>query len=982
MKTISALFSVMFIFMGADLAAQLPNGSPAPDFSLAIMSKVGPEEPAVDTFHLSEETAQGRGVCLFFGASWCSPCWTFRQDSILDSIYLMYGPGGTNDANVLFIEIDERTNKECLFNDPGCSFGTPRGNWTLLPYDLSDLDSTNGPDIDSVYMVEFFPTLYVVSPDMRVFEITDRSFEEYESWLLGSFKLTASGTTIDANCGNDGAVVLLVNGGHGLLSYEWSNGATTKDLVAINAGSYSVTITDENGYDIELGPFRVNGPAEPLGFDTLEIRNLTCNNVPEGVIDIIAKGGTSPYQYQWNTGDTTARISNLAAGSYTVTIIDAGQCRDSLTIDITQPPALILNYLASPERCKLSNGVIEAAGAGGTPPLSFSIGGPFSQQQIYRNLKAGIYTLEMRDSNLCLTSEQVLVDSILPPVANAGPDQFLGCNVDSVFLDGTASASGPVIRYQWTTRDGNIVSGDTTSMPLVNATGTYVYFVTNRNTLCVSVDTVLVLPDPSVIADAGSDTSLTCLVSSIRLDGSKSSQGPHTVYQWTTSGGNIINGQRTLMPLVDRPGTYKLLVTDTMLMCSDSSDVTVLDDRVDPVIRIDNPDTLTCQVMSVILDAGRSSSGPVFSYQWTTTDGNIVSGANTLMPEVNAPGTYQLRISNQRNGCESVGSVTVNQKDNTPVSEFSFVADVLTVRFKDESQGEPKTWLWDFGDGNFSTEQSPTHSYAQPAMYQVCLVITNECGQDEHCESFTLGTGSALILSESAIMDVTCFDGTDGAIDVTIAGGFPPYRYNWNNGSTAEDQADLAAGLYRLTVTDESNAMLSLQFEIDQPEEIGFQDLIITDASPGSSNGSVVFTAIGGVSPYRYSWSNGSMNPTLEQVPAGTYFCTVTDANQCVVELGPFEVKTTTTVNAPEGLKEFTAFPVPARDEVNVSMQSDRTIEGYLMLLDIQGKEIRRIQIQSSIWNSQIDLSGLAPGRYFLKLMEGNRFVLLNIAIQ
>lgn len=960
-----------FLIVITGLNAQLAPGSPAPDFTLPIMSKEDPADPPLGIFTLSDETDAGKSVCLFFMSSWCGPCWNFAQEGVLDTIFNRYGQGGTDDTRVVMIEADLRTNRECLFNLPECSFGISRGDWTELPYMILEMDSMEHPKLDSLYGVEFYPSLMVVSPDMRVYEVEDRTIEDFESWILESFKLDVSGSAINANCGSDGAVVLLVIGGHGLLSYEWSNGATTKDLVAVGAGSYSVTVTDENGYTVEAGPFVVSGASDTITIDTVQLVEPTCSGSGDGVIEVAVSGGTAPYSILWNTGDTVALIEGLEAGSYILTVTDSNMCVATDTFDLAEPSALTLNYLTEPERCLAGNGRIEAAASGGVPPYEYSIGGAFTGNPLFRNLKAGIYNVLVRDSLGCEASEQVLVDSILPPVADAGSEMYIGCGVDSVTLDGSNSSVGQDISYLWTSNDGNILSGDTSLFPVVNGLGRYTLFVTDNATGCVATDNVWVSRDTTVNAVVTGDTSLNCAVTQLTLDGSASTQGAHILYQWSTIGGNILSGANSVIIELDAPGVYEFVVQDTMIDCSDTVHVTVISDNVAPVVTVRTPDTLGCRRDSVILDATGSSFGAQFEVEWSTMDGNFVRGENSLRPVVNAPGSYTLTILNTANHCESTASVEVFEIIDSVKANFDVLIDGLDVQFADMSEGNPYLWIWEFGDGNVGTGPNPGHSYAVPAVYVVCLTVEGECGEDQACKTVRLGTGEPLMISEILITQNLCYGDQNGIIDLTVSGGFTPYKFLWSTGDTTEDISNLSAGLYNVTITDSIGATLTLGYVVLEPDELMVSDTSIVDESAaGASNGAINLDIKGGVEPYEYLWSDGSTESSLEGVSAGSYSLTVTDANGCSKVFGPFEVGVGTTISTLTSVKAFEISPNPAGEYFRIEVVFSDIGNRWVTLGSVTGEEFKKWKVSSKQFEAMVDVSHLSAGIYFVRIVD------------
>lgn len=133
--------------------------------------------------------------------------------------------------------------------------------------------------------------------------------------------------------------------------------------------------------------------------------------------------------------------------------------------------------------------------------------------------------------------------------------------------------------------------------------------------------------------------------------------------------------------------------------------------------------------------------------------------------------------------------------------------------------------------------------------------------------------------------NVSCFNGSNGSIALSVAGGSPDYTYVWSNGETTQDLAGLEPGTYIVTVTDLNNCTASLDISITGPLQVIFvTESIDLVNCPGESNGSVNITPTGGTTPYSFSWSDGSTNEDLNDVPVGNYTVTITDAdNACII---------------------------------------------------------------------------------------------------
>jgi hypothetical protein len=132
-----------------------------------------------------------------------------------------------------------------------------------------------------------------------------------------------SGTNSNCAGSSNGTATAAASGGTAPYSYLWSNGATTSALSGLGAGTFSATVTDSRGC-ISIGSVNLTEPP-PLAL-LISATDVTCSGFANGTAGVMVSGGISPYNYLWSNGATTASLSNLVSGVYSVTVTDAGGC--------------------------------------------------------------------------------------------------------------------------------------------------------------------------------------------------------------------------------------------------------------------------------------------------------------------------------------------------------------------------------------------------------------------------------------------------------------------------------------------------------------------------------------------------------------------------------------------------------------------------------------------------------------------------------
>ena len=189
------------------------------------------------------------------------------------------------------------------------------------------------------------------------------------------------------------------------IAYLWSNGETSQSIMVAVTGSYTVTVFNEFGtQSLPSDPVDINVFENPV-LNLLSKSDVLCNGETSGSIEVIATGGTSPYAYEWDNGQTGSGITNIGAGTYLITATDANGCQDTLSESINEPTAIVINEILTHPTCNDSyDGAVEVSISGGTPgyTIQWSNG---STGPITEKLGPGTVDVQVTDESQCQENE-------------------------------------------------------------------------------------------------------------------------------------------------------------------------------------------------------------------------------------------------------------------------------------------------------------------------------------------------------------------------------------------------------------------------------------------------------------------------------------------------------------------------------------------------------------------------------------------------
>ncbi len=280
---------------------------------------------------------------------------------------------------------------------------------------------------------------------------------------------------------SSGSLDLSVTGGTLPYTFLWSNGAKTEDVTGLPAGNYSVTITDSNGCT-SVANATVTQPASALSGSIVSITDVTEYGGNSGSVTIAGSGGTSPYQFRIDDGEfqSSGTFGSLSAGTYDLTIRDAGLCLYELTVTITQPTLPLSALVRDRQNVSCnggSDGTITVEGWGGSQPYLYSQGGgAFQSSGTFSSLPAGTYTITVKDA--ALDEFDIIIDIFQPdPLSVSVSGEDITCYGG---LTGrvTATPSGGTqpYTYWWNSAPAQITAV-ATNLPA----GTFTVTVTDAN---------------------------------------------------------------------------------------------------------------------------------------------------------------------------------------------------------------------------------------------------------------------------------------------------------------------------------------------------------------------------------------------------------------------------------------------------------------------------------------------------------------------
>lgn len=704
--------------------------------------------------------------------------------------------------------------------------------------------------------------------------------------------------TLSATIGGGASTVNWSSSGDG--AFDDSTSVTpiyTPGTNDISSGTVNLTVTTDNP----------SGPCATVS-DNL---NITINPNPtisatgsgndticEGqtyALSASIGGGASSLTWENGSGDGSFDFPNninaiytpgpndIANGSVNISVTTddpTGPCNaasNNLTL-IINPTAVIDSAITTNvSSCLAPNGTIEIYASGGTSPLNYSYDNGTSSQynassSTFINLDVGSYNITVSDNNACMSTSQVTIGS------TSGP------SIDSVITTDVTCF------------------GDTGGQITIYSTGAVLYSINNGNNY-VSSNTFSNLPagmynivvedpgkchdimDSVVIAQADSieiTTNITdeyCNFNNGQIEiNVAGGTGSASSFQYSIDSTGSFQNSNIFTNLNE--DTYYIIVKDSLgcenILYNQKINAT-------PVVTIDSV------FYSMPLCYGHNNGTITINasnnpYEYSVDNGSNFDTLN-IFDSLYA-GQYTV-IVKDTGTCYDTTQITITEPDSLSLSmshtDATCGANDGQAVVSVTGGTLPYTYTW---TNNLSTDDTLLN--VPYGSYTVTITDNNACIDSLNV---SIGNQGGAIISIDSTANLSCFESDDGHIYISISNGTPDFTYIWSTGDTTvtsqitDSLSGLPEGSYTVTVIDLNGCIADTSISITQPQPLNVVGLKQNVDCYGNATGAINTTVNGGTPPYNYLWNNNDTTNSLTNLTAGNYSLTVSDSNNCFVEI-------------------------------------------------------------------------------------------------
>lgn len=604
-------------------------------------------------------------------------------------------------------------------------------------------------------------------------------------------------------------------------------------------------------------------PCLSASLSIISISNASCSDETNGSLTLLATGGAGDFTYTFNgVSNTTGIFTGIAEGTYTASVVDAWNCPNTIPVNISAPPALVLQpVLVNEITCgNQMDGAVAAMTFGGISPYSFDWSNG-QTDSIATNLAAGLVSVTVTDANNCTVAAGQILTSPATFTLTTTADSSL-CQAAASGMAQVQIAGGtPPFDILWDAATGNATTATVNNL----AAGTYTVTVSDGND-CAAAATATIF-EPAAVAASILPNNPACNGTATGTATATANGGTAGyVFSWS-------NGDTGPMADGLGAGTYTLTVTDAN-GCS-ATQTTTLTYPPAMSIQLSATDATCFGESSGSISAAVSNGTQPFDFTWS----NGMTGSSIIgIPS----GNYCVTVTDATN-CTSTACTTINQPSDLLLSTSATNVGCngsIPGTIDLSVSGGIFPYLFNWSNSQTTEDLNGLVS----GDYDVTVTDANGC------EAITTQTVGADPVPETQLtqIGVSCLGGNDGAILTTVTGGAGGNGFDWAgpNGfsSTQQNPNGLVAGDYFLTVTDAVGCIALDTIAVSEENALD-ADFEIDDISCfGEMDGRITVYPKGGVPPYRSSMNGDDFSGQMvfNNLDYGLYDLIIQDANGCV----------------------------------------------------------------------------------------------------
>lgn len=718
-------------------------------------------------------------------------------------------------------------------------------------------------------------------------------------------------TQVACNGSATGSLTATPSNGTGPYTWTWidisggssvSTGATDSIAINLTAGTYRVIGQDANGCQ-DSADITLSDPVA-MSISIVDSTSVLCNGDNNGSLTAAVTGGTPGYTFTWTPAVSTPTADSIAESlsggvSFEVLVVDTNGCRDSVSQTLQDPAALTAGFTdSSSVQCNGdANGSLTVTPSGGTPGYTYnwSAGTAGASDSIRNGLSGGVaVTVTVTDDNSCTTTISQTLQDPAAITAIFTDSTLLSCNGDSnATLTVTPQAGAQPFSFAWSPA---VTTGASDSIATGLTSGVlYTVVVTDGNGCQDSVSRTLAAPS-ALVAQIFDSTSILCAgdTNGTLFGRGVSGSGPYA-YAWKEVGSAAVvdTGVADSIAVNLGASTYRLIVIDNN-GCQDSTEKQLVDPTSLTAAFTDST-VLTCTGPSNNGSLTVTPSGGTPGYTFTWGPGTITTGASdSIAINLSASILYSVTVMDN-NGCTA--NISDSLTDPTNVSaNFTTIQNPLCAG---DSSGQlivtpntgtpPFTYTWNLGTAGASDSIRTN----LPGGVAIFVTVTDNGGcSDTVNVSLIDPLPLNSFFSDSTTVD--CNGDTTGSLTVTPINGTAPYTYIWTPAVATGASDSIAINLsgstqYVVQIQDVNGCTVNDTANLSEPSALSISFTASNNiVCNGDSTGSATITPSGGTPGYSYNWTashGGAVATSPDSVainlPAATYFVTVTDNNTC-----------------------------------------------------------------------------------------------------